>query len=265
MFRIELDTYRGPLDLLLYLVRKHEVEIADIPIAMITDQYLQYLDLLQELDVNAVGDFVEMASTLIELKSKLVLPQVEEEVEPIDDPRDELVERLLEYKKYKDAASVLEEQSVTWQQRYPRMANDLPPRKIDPADQPLQELELWDLVSAFGRVVRDREATRPSNIVYDDTPIHVYMERMHRQIAEHGAAYFSEMFDPGMHKSAMVGVFLAVLELARHHSVRAEQSELHGEIKIVAGETFQEEIDLSNVDTYDVKSVDPSSLPVNLK
>ena len=257
-FRIDLNTYRGPLDLLLYLVRKHEVEIADIPIAAITEQYLEYLEVLQQLDVNAVGDFLDMASTLIELKSKQVLPRMDEETEEIEDPRDELVQRLLEYKKYKDAASILEEQSMDWQQRFCRQSNDLPPRSIDPADQPIQEVELWDLVSALGRMVR-------KSIIYDETPIQVYMQRIHERIVECGEARFSEMFEPGMHKSAMVGVFLAILELVRHHGVVTEQDDTYGEIRIVPGASFKEVIDLSNVSSYEQRKLDSDEMPVNLK
>ena len=136
-FRVQLDTFRGPLDLLLFLVRKHEVDVCDIPIALITDQYLEHLEVLQQLDVNEVGDFLELASTLVEIKSQLVLPRGGEEVEAWDDPRDELVQRLLEYKRYKDAASMLDERSRDWQQHYARLASDLPPRDIDPAGQPI--------------------------------------------------------------------------------------------------------------------------------
>src|SRR5687767_1980747 len=109
MFRVDLtNIFRGPLDLLLYLVKKHEVEIVDIPVGLITEQYLAYLEVLKELDVDAVGEFLDMASSLIELKSRMVLPHGGDEVETLDDPRDELVTRLLEYKKFKDAASMLE-------------------------------------------------------------------------------------------------------------------------------------------------------------
>ena len=99
-FRVDLEIYRGPLDLLLYLVRKHEVDIVDLPISTITEQFLEHLEVLEKLDVNAVGDFLEMASTLIEIKSRMVLPRTEEVDEPLEDPRQELVEKLLEYKKY---------------------------------------------------------------------------------------------------------------------------------------------------------------------
>lgn len=237
-FRVQLDDFRGPLDLLLYLVRKHEVEVADIPIALIAEQYLSHLDVLQTLNVDEVGDFLEMASILVEIKSQMVLPRGGEETEVWNDPRDELVQRLLEYKRYKDAASMLEERSRDWQQHYPRLASDLPPRQVDPAGQPIHEVELWDLVSAMGRILRDSRVSKPSTIVYDETPIQVYMQRIHKRLVEDNKAAFSEMFQSGMHKSAIVGVFLAILELVRHHSVRAEQNDMHGEIWIVKGEQF---------------------------
>jgi segregation and condensation protein A len=237
-FCIQLDDFRGPLDLLLFLVRRHEVDIRDMPIALITDQYLAHLAVLEQLDVNEVGDFLELASTLVEIKSQLVLPRGGEEMEGWDDPRNELVARLLEYKKYKDAASMLDERSRDWQRHYGRVASDLPPRQIDPAGQPIHEVELWDLVSAIGRILRESQALVPQAIVFDETPIQVYMQRMHDKLVATGRIGFSEMFQPGMHKSAIVGMFLAVLELVRHHSVRAEQDDLHGEIWIVPGDQF---------------------------
>ena len=231
-FRINLEVFRGPLDLLLYLVRKHEVDIFDIPIVMITDQYCAHLEILEELDIDSVGEFLDLASTLVELKSRSVLPRNDEEVGEIEDPRNELVQRLLEYKRFKDAASILEDQGREWQKRLPRLADDLPPRTIDPADQPIQEVELWDLVSAFGRIKRGARASAAASIVYDDTPIDVYMERISEKLASQGRLSFSEMFEPKMHKSAMVGVFLAILELVRHRGIRTEQAEGDPEIWI---------------------------------
>lgn len=251
-FRVDLDIFRGPLDLLLYLVRKHEVEVIEIPIAAVTEQFLEHLSVLEQLDVNAVGDFLEMASTLIEIKSRLVLPRSEEEAETVlDDPRHELVERLLEYKKFKDAASILEERSRQWQERFPRLANDLPTRQRNLADEPIRELELWDLVSALGRVIRDNQAAAAANIVYDETPIHVYMSRIHGRLLADERVAFSELFARGMHKSTLVGMFLAVLELVRHHGVRAQQDELHGEIWILPGERSPRSLDASAADNYD--------------
>ena len=250
-FRVDLEIFRGPLDLLLYLVRKHEVEIVEIPIAPITEQFLQYLEVLEQLDINVVGDFVEMASTLIEIKSRMVLPRGGEDVDELEDPRQELVQRLLEYKKFKDAASMLEERSRSWQQRFPRLANDLPARQQNPAEQEIHEVELWDLVSAFGRVMRETQFTKASSIVYDDTPIHVYMTQLHAQLQQQGRILFSELFQRGMHKSKLVGIFLAILELVRHYRVRTEQNTLFGELWIMAGPDAAGPLDLSKVDNYE--------------
>ncbi|HVU85774.1 MAG TPA: segregation/condensation protein A [Pirellulales bacterium] len=232
-FRVDLDIFRGPLDLLLYLVRKQELEIADIPIAPITDQFLEHLAVLEQLDVNAVGDFLEMASALLELKSRMLLPQADEVEEPLDDPRKELVRRLLEYKQFKDAASMLDEQGRAWQERFPRLANDLAGHKRDLAEEPIRELELWDLVSAFGRLIEQHQSNQPSSIVYDDTPIHVYMDRIAHLLDDQSRVAFTELFQPGMHKSTLIGMFLAILELVRHHGMRAEQSDAFGEIWLV--------------------------------
>ncbi len=255
-FRVDLDTFRGPLDLLLYLVRKHEVEIVDLPIAPVTDQFLAYMAVLEQLDVNRVGDFIDMASTQIEIKSRMVLPRGDEVQGEIDDPRQQLVERLLEYKKFKDAATTLEERSRSWQQRFARLSNDLPPRRANLADQPIREVELWDLVSAFGRITRDNAATKPSNIVYDDTPIHVYMQRIHEQLAREGRVALSELFTSGMHKSTQVGILLAVLELVSHQHVRAEQNELFGEIWVLPGPNFDGPLVTTGLDEYESQAVE---------
>ncbi len=250
-FRVELEIFRGPMDLLLYLVRKHEVEITEISIAPITAQFLEYIELLRQLDLNLIGDFVDMASTLLEIKSRMVLPHGGEEADDLPDPRDELVQRLLEYKKYKDAASMLEERSRNWQERFPRLSDDLPPRERNLAAEEIREVELWDLVSAFGRIMRDNQAVQPSNIVYDDTPIHVYMAEIQARLQAEGRLTFQKLFREGMHKSALVGIFLAILELVRNYHVRTDQNDLFGEIWILPGEAAAAEIDPAQVDNYD--------------
>jgi len=249
-FRVELDVFRGPLDLLLYLVRKHEVEITEIPIAPITDQFLAYLELLQELRVDDAGEFLEMASSLVEIKSRMLLPRPDEVDDPLEDPRHDLVERLLEYRKFKDAASILEERGRAWQSRYARVANDLPPKSRDPAAEPIHEVELWDLVSAFSRVLRESSASQPSNIRYDETPIHVYMTHIHEQLRERGRLAFSELLSPAMHRSTLIGLFLAVLELVRHRGAFVEQDEVFSEIWLVATEQAADPTDFSTADDY---------------
>ncbi len=258
-FRVQLDVFRGPLDLLLYLVRKHEVDVVDLPIAPITQQFLAQLDVLQQLDVNGVGDFLEMASTLVEIKSRMVLPQGDEVQEEIEDPRHELVRRLLEYKTYKDAASILEERGRSWQERFPRLDRRGPERPRSAADEPLADLELWDLVSAFGRIIQANQQSPTTTIVYDETPIIVYMQRIRDRLQSRGRLALSDLFEPGQHKSTLIGIFLALLELVRHHHVRAEQNSLHGEIWILPTADAPASLDLSEVDSYEGgRSKEPS-------
>ncbi|QDV12579.1 Segregation and condensation protein A [Rosistilla oblonga] len=263
-FRIDLPAYRGPLDLLLYLVRRSELDITTMSLANVVDQYLEYLEVLQDLDVNGVGDFIDLASTLVEFKSKAVLPQAddEQEEEVLEDPQEELVERLLEYKRFRDASSILDEMGEQWQQRYPRIADDLPPRQIDPGDQPIADLELWDLVSAFGRIMRESSGPPPTQVVYDDTPIHVYMQRIHEQLLKVDEVRFSDLFDLGAHKSAMIGIFLAILELARHYGVSTRQEAGGIDIVVTRGERFETELNVSEVDNYDASAVDETNLPI---
>ena len=236
-FRVELDVFRGPLDLLLYLVRKLELDVSEIALATVTQQFLEHLAVLERIDVDAVGEFLEVASLLIEIKSRSVLPGEEEVADELEDPRQELVRRLLEYKQYRDAASMLEERSREWRERYPRLASDLPTRRTGPEDQPIQEVELWDLVSAFGRVLKERHgAPGPESIRYDETPIHIYMQRIDARLRREGRVPFTEFFEAAVHKSSLIGMFLAVLELVRHQHARAAQPALFGEIWLEPGE-----------------------------
>ena len=266
-FRVDSDVFRGPIDLLLYLVRRHEIEVTAIQLAKVTDEYLQYIDVLKEISIDSVGDFIRVASTLVEMKSRAILPRNEHEEEETveDDPREHLVQRLLMFKQFKDASIRLEEAGLQWQDRFARMSDDAPSKKIDLALQPIREVELWDLVSAFGRVLRDNRPVQQENIFYDETPIHVYMKRIHARLVGGNSLSFSELFEPGMHKSAMVGVFLAVLELTRHHSVIAKQKDLHSPITLVPSDEFSQHLDVSNIDDYNphainLKPGDPGSM-----
>lgn len=237
-YRVELDLFTGPLDLLLYLVRRNEVDILDLPIARITEQFQEYLEVLEIIDLDLVGDFVVVASSLAEIKSRLVLPTQQEEQpaeeRPLDgdDPRSELIHRLLEYKRFKDAARELEERAAEWQERYPRLSDDRPAVGKDPAADRIKEVELWDLVSALGRVLKQRQEVGESRIQADDTPIRVYVERIGTRVRQEGETRFSSLFGEETNRSRIVGMFLAVLELLRHHGFRARQPEDFGEIWI---------------------------------
>ena len=255
-FRVELEIYRGPIELLLYLVRRQELDVLGVTLSRIAQQYLRYLEGQLTPDIDAVGDFVEITSRLIEIKAQQALPPLESpaEEEQLEDPREGLVERLLEYKKYRDVASLLEERARRWQQTYPRMADDLRLPTTNPSEQPIKEVELWDLVSALGRVNRSHEAAPGTSIVYDDVPIQTHMWRIHTRIQAEGRVGLLELLKGGMSKASVIGMFLAILELVRHHCVEAEQEDSNGEIWVRSGENFPQTLELSHVDNYDGQS-----------
>ena len=235
-YRVELDAFSGPLDLLLYLVRRQEVDILDLPIARITAQFLEFLEVLKVLDLDLIGDFVVLASSLVEIKSRMALPGPDEPpelVEPDEDPRADLVRQLLEYKRFKDAARRLEEQAAEWQRRYPRLSDDRPRGGNDPSRDLIKEVELWDLVSALSRVLRKNTESAPATVVYDDTPIAVYIERIKTRVLAEGRVAFSSFFAGTNSRSRIVGIFLALLELLRHEKFRAEQPQAYHEIWIL--------------------------------
>lgn len=269
IFQVELDSYCGPLDLLLYLVRREELDISSLTLAHVTEQFFSFLDAIGTLQLDDIADFVEVASILLEVKSKHVMPKTETaqaqssaEAEPkVDDPADQLVQRLLAYKKIREATSILDEQSQKCQLRYGRMSNDLPIRKQDVSEQPIADVEIWDLVSAFGRILREKQAVQPATVIYDETPIHVYMKRIHQDIKAGGRRELTEYFQPGMHKSALVGMFLATLELTRHYGLEAKQDGELGPLWLGRGDRFTEEIDVAEIDSVVADMVKRSNLP----
>lgn len=236
-YRVQLDLFSGPLDLLLYLVRRNEVGAVELPLAKIADQFQEFLSVLEFLDLDLIGDFLVMASTLMEIKSREVLPQVVEETEEQEDEADlghsELISRLLEYKKYKDAAASLEQRAAEWQERYPRLHDDRPVADRDHAADPIREVELWDLVSALSRVLQKKSVEQTRAIRYDDTPISTYVEQIGERVRREERVAFTALFEGTNLRSKIIGLFLAVLELLRHHSFRAEQPIDYGEIFIL--------------------------------
>ena len=261
-FRVELPAYRGPLDLLLYLVRRHEVNLAEMSLAKLVEQYLTYIEVLKELDLGDVGDFIDLATTLVEIKSQAVLPKIEDESEDevVEDPQEELVERLLQYKEIRDAASILDEMGERWQQRYERLSDDLPKRRVDPGDQPIVDLEIWDLVSAFGRIMREAAGPPQTEVIYDDTPIHVYMQRIHGKLRSIERVPLFDLVDGGIHKSSVIGWFLATLELTRHHGAAVEENE-HGDIFVVRTEQYSEDLNVQEVDNYGAEEFEAVNMP----
>lgn len=227
-YQVDLDVFQGPLDLLLYLVKREEVDIRDIPIARVAEQFKAYLDVLALIDVERAGDFLVMAATLMEIKSRMLLPRPEEEAEEEDDPRQELVRQLLEYKQFKDAAAVLEARAEEHGQRLPRLPE--PPVASDPSTAPLRPVELWDLVSAFGRLMRETLALAPQEIIVDQTPVHVYMEQIAARLTREPRVSFKDLFTPPYTRGRLVGLFLAILELTRMLRIAVEQDKPFDEL-----------------------------------
>ncbi len=217
------DTFHGPLDLLLYLVKRDEIDVLDIPIARVAEQFLEYLNVMKFIDVEQAGDFLVMAATLMEIKSKMLLPPVEEAEEEEADPRLDLVRQLIEYKKFKEAAALLEARAEEQSCRVPRQPPPAP--ALDPAQQPLRHAELWDLVSAFGRLMQETLNQKPQQIVDDPTPMHGYIDEILQRVGEGKPLSFTALFTPPYHRGRLVGLFLAVLELIKRRMIAAEQPE----------------------------------------
>jgi segregation and condensation protein A len=226
-YTVALDAFHGPLDLLLYLVKKHEVDILDIPIAAIAEQFRGYLQTLRELDVELAGEFLVMAATLMEIKSRMILPaEADSDEAGEDDPRRELVKQLLEYRKIKDAAAALEERAEA---RGTRVARQEPPEPAQSGSAPrVRAVELWDLVSAFARLVRETQALEPATIQVDDTPQYVHEARIIALVRAEGRVRFRDIFTPPYFKARLIGIFLAVLEVVRNHSIGLEQPDGEG-------------------------------------
>jgi len=236
-YRVQLDQFSGPLDLLLYLVRRNELDATQLSLAKIADQYQQFLAVLEFLDLDSIGEFLVLASSLIEIKSREALPQspTDEEPEPeeVAAGHQDMIARLLEYKRYKDAATALEQRAAIWRERYPRLHDDRPSHERDHATDTIREVELWDLVSALSRVLQKKAVDDSRSIRYDDTPMSVYIEQISARVHETGSVEFSALFAGTNQRSKIIGVFLAVLELLRHHGFRAEQPVEFGEIMIL--------------------------------
>lgn len=243
-YRVHLDAFEGPLDLLLYLIRKAEVEIVDIPVAKITDQYLDHLGHIDRIDIDLAGEFLVMAATLMELKSRVVgaacEPQREHgegpgrETDTID-PRAELVQQLLEYKKYRDAADALERRKDAWESRFPVAPAGVSSEELKEAfesmdDPELEDLGLLDLFEAFQRIASSVNMDRlgEHEVLSDETPIELHAEDiMERLRSESGSGGQLSLFSvlAGRSRAEMVGLFLAMLDLIRQQRLGFHQSQ----------------------------------------
>ncbi len=234
-FAVKLDRFEGPLDLLLHLIKKNEVNIHDIPIALITQQYLQTIDLMQELNLDVAGEFLVMAATLIHIKSKMLLPRPETAAdgdgEEGEDPRDVLVRRLLEHQKFKAAAELLHERqevrSAQWQRPDERVA------AIAGDDfEPALEVDLFSLLNAFQAVLQ-RFKQRPKVLLPpEQIPVEVRIEQLLARLSETEACGFEDLFADANDRSGLIVTFLALLEMIRLKLIRVFQSGTFGPIRV---------------------------------
>jgi segregation and condensation protein A len=216
------------MDLLLYLVRKDEVDLYDIPIAQVTDQYIRYTEVLKRLDVNLASDFLVMAATLMEIKSVMLLPRVESDEtagEEGADPRAELVRQLLEYKKFKDAANLLNAVADQRGERFNRPDTIMAGLNADQTEHhvDLEQVSVWDLLDAFDAICRATGQLENIQYIKDDTPIDLYQIEILDRLQSAGGMTFRRLLEHRPHRLALVGQFLALLELVRWKLVGVEQ------------------------------------------
>jgi segregation and condensation protein A len=228
------EVFQGPMDLLLHLVREQEVEIHEVEISRVIEGYLAYLRDLRELDIELAGDFLVMAATLMSIKSRSLLPRDEVDLEEDLDPRDELIQRLIEYRRFKEASDDLGERFEERAHAHPR---GLRPELADERSEPtldLGELTTWDLLSVFSRLMRETLADRPHRVRTDPRPLRFYVERLAHAIHASGVLSLAGIVaaDDAPSRESMVGSFCALLELVRMGLVTVEQPDRDADISI---------------------------------
>jgi segregation and condensation protein A len=231
-YPVRLQNFEGPLDLLLHLIRKHELSIYDIPIALITQQYVGYIEVMQEMNLDVAGEFLVMAATLIHIKSRMLLPRPDpSQEEPEEDPREALMRRLLEHQKFKAAAELLHERETVRSAQWTRA--DGPIAEIaGEAPEPELEIDLFSLISAF-RAVVERAKQRPK--IYlpgEQMPIEDRIAQLLARLSESEACGFEDLFADMQSRAGMIVTFLAILEMIRLKLIRVFQSGAMGGIRV---------------------------------
>jgi segregation and condensation protein A len=234
---IRLDSFEGPLDLLLHLIKREEIDIWNIPIARITEQYLEYIELMKDLNINVAGEWLVMAATLIFIKSRMLLPPdpaVTQE-EARDDPRTELVYQLLEHQKFKNAAQMLhvreEVENAVW---------NSPPGEVIEEGKDLVAVTLFDLLKAFQEVVRRFDAQQSMELQQEEVTIEQKVADIRHLLMVHDTIHFSTLFARMPSKMHVIVTFLALLELVRLHEIWLYQKKVFDEIHITRGKSFAE-------------------------
>ncbi len=242
-YKIKLELFEGPLDLLLYLVKKDHLNIYDIPISQVTEQYLAYLELMKILDLNIAGEFLVMAATLMQIKSKMLLPaQENEEQLEEDDPRQDLMKQLLEYERFKEIAQELKKREIQQQDIFkrPKILEKGPSVALPdaPPEAPAYfEASIFDLISAFSRAMADTPRDIFYNVIKDEYTVEQKVHAILHDLLLKTSMTLSELFLQAKTKVEIVVTFLAVLELTRMKEILAVQQEAFGEIQIVRNQT----------------------------
>lgn len=232
-YKVRLEVFEGPLDLLLYLIRQEEIDIYDIPIARITRQYLEYLEFMKSLDIEIAGEFLVMAATLLKIKSRMLLPRHQELGEEAEDPRKDLVQQLLEYKKFKEIAERLGEKEYQQRRMFPRPKGGFDnAAEIIPPEPTAPEVGMLELLTAFKQVLERIDKLKLYEIVGEDISIEERIDYLLRVITQRRRMTFMELFENEHRRLVMVVTFFALLELMRLGRVSVRQETLFGEILI---------------------------------
>ncbi len=232
-YKVKLDVFEGPLDLLLYLIKKEEADIFDIPIAKITEQYLQYIEYMKLLDLNIAGEFIVMAATLMHIKSRLLLPPDEQPPleEEEEDPRAELVRRLIEYKKFKEAAGELSEMERRRSLVFPRSVDEA--QYIDKSEGPYFEASIFDLINAFSTILKSVSREAFLEVVKDEYTVEEKVHEIFHLLVEQPVMNFTDLFKKCKNRLELIATFLALLELIRLKEVSVRQRQMFSEIEVV--------------------------------
>ena len=234
-YQVRIENFEGPLDLLLHLIKKSEINIYDIPIHLIAQQYLTYIEAMKDLNLGVAGEFLVMAATLLQIKSKMLLPADETSADEEDgpDPREELVRRLLEYKKFKDAARQLDEQERLWREIYSREQSQAVELKSD--ETLLDNVSLFDLVDVLQGILARNPGKTPMEILPDNLTVRERMNAILEILEGQESVNFVELFEPSCHRLVIIVTFLALLELIRLRTARVFQAEYFGPILVSRG------------------------------
>lgn len=234
-YKVKFEVFEGPLDLLLYLIKKEEVDIYEVNLTKLATQFIEYIEMMREFDLEIAGEFLVMASTLMYIKSRELLPvdqraETEEEEEG-EDPRWELIRQLVEYKKFKDAAAQLQTLEARQENVFPRVPGKVQFENEKPAPKP--DVSIFDLLNAVNSVLKRFEKRDPTRDIFEDKwTVSEKIEYIVRAITTRGAMRFSELFEDATSRSEVVCTFLALLELIRLKQLVCAQSEDFGEIEI---------------------------------